>query len=77
MSVVTLLSKYDDTFQKAIFNNIGNGNPLGVPATSRILTGDSQKLSFSTMTKVPFRDFLVRQTLAYFHWAFFPSIYRV
>ena len=25
---------------------------LGVPAMSRILTGDSQKLSFSTVTKV-------------------------
>ena len=36
---------------------------LGVPAMSQILTGDSQKLSFSTMTKVPFLDFLVRQTL--------------
>ena len=32
---------------------------LGVPATSQILTGDSQKLSFSTLTKVPFLIFLV------------------
>ena len=30
---------------------------LGVPATSRILTGDSQKLNFSTLTKVPFLIF--------------------
>ena len=30
---------------------------LGVPATSRILTGDSQNLSFSTLTKVPFLIF--------------------
>ena len=30
---------------------------LGVPATSRILTGDSQKLSFSILTKVPFLIF--------------------
>ena len=27
---------------------------LGVPATSWILTGDCKKLSFSTLTKVPF-----------------------
>ena len=27
---------------------------LGVPTMSRILTGDSQKLSFSTLTKVRF-----------------------
>ena len=26
----------------------------GVPAMSRILTGDSQKLSYLTLTKVPF-----------------------
>ena len=30
---------------------------LGVPTTSRILTGDSQKLSFLTLTKVPFLIF--------------------
>ena len=30
---------------------------VGVPATSRILTGDSQKLSFSILTKVPFLIF--------------------
>ena len=30
---------------------------LGVPATSRILTGDSQKLSFSILRKVPFLIF--------------------
>ena len=30
---------------------------LGVPATSWILMGDSQKLSFSTLTKVPFLIF--------------------
>ena len=30
---------------------------LGVPATSQILTSDSQKLSFSTLTKVPFLIF--------------------
>ena len=30
---------------------------LGVPATSRILIGDCQKLSFSTLTKVPFLIF--------------------
>ena len=30
---------------------------LGVPAVSRILTGDSQKLSFSILTKVPFLIF--------------------
>ena len=30
---------------------------LGVPATSRILTGDSQKLSFSIVRKVPFLIF--------------------
>ena len=30
---------------------------LGVPTTSRILTGDSQKLSFSILTKVPFLIF--------------------
>ena len=30
---------------------------LGVPVTSQILTGDSQKLSFSTLTKVPFLIF--------------------
>ena len=30
---------------------------LGVPATSWILTGDSLKLSFSTLTKVPFLIF--------------------
>ena len=32
-------------------------NAIGVPATSQILTGDSQKLSFSTLTKVPFLIF--------------------
>ena len=26
----------------------------GVPALSRILAGDSQKLSYSTLTKLPF-----------------------
>ena len=36
---------------------------LGVPATSRILTGDCQKLSFSTLSKVPFLILiLIRQT---------------
>ena len=30
---------------------------LGVPATAQILTGDSQKLSFSILTKVPFLIF--------------------
>ena len=30
---------------------------LGVPTTSRILTGDSHKLSFSTLTKIPFLIF--------------------
>ena len=30
---------------------------VGVPATSRILTGDSQKLSFSILRKVPFLIF--------------------
>ena len=30
---------------------------LGVPTMSRILTGDSEKLSFSTLTKVPFLIF--------------------
>ena len=32
-------------------------SPLGVPATSRILTGDSQKFSFSILIKVPFLIF--------------------
>ena len=30
---------------------------LGVPSTSWIVTGDSHKLSFSTLTKVPFLNF--------------------
>ena len=30
---------------------------LGVPATSRVLAGDSQKPSFSTLTKVPYLIF--------------------
>ena len=30
---------------------------LGVPATACILTGDCQKISFSTLTKVPFLIF--------------------
>ena len=30
---------------------------LGVPGTSWILTGDSQRLSFSAVTKVPFLIF--------------------
>ena len=34
-----------------------NIRAVGVPATSHILTGDSQKLSFSTLTKVPFLIF--------------------
>ena len=38
------------------------GCALGVPGMSWILTGDCQKLSFSTLTKVPFLIFLMRQT---------------
>ena len=42
--------------------DIGKVGTVGVPTTSWILTGDCQMLSFSTLTKVPFLIFLIRQT---------------
>ena len=42
--------------------NFLKGWIVGVPATSRILTGDSQKLSFFNSNKSTLLDFLIRQT---------------
>ena len=56
-----------DFSQEVVYISVGIGSTcsqssssvgiLGVPAKSRILTGDSQKLSFSTITKIPFLIF--------------------
>ena len=53
---------------------------LGVPATSRILTGDSQKLSFSILKKGPFLIFkrenfsvLALLYVCWFHFHTFPQ----
>ena len=56
--ICTIMNIFQVTLQGSdAFVNIATLWTLGVPATSWILTGDSQKLSFSTLTKVPFLIF--------------------
>ena len=50
-------SLHERTFLSLIHEDIGFTYTLGVPATSQVLTGDCQKHSFSTLTKVPFLIF--------------------
>ena len=48
---------YNERRLSAIYSSSIYVPRLGVPATSRILTGDSQKFSFSILRKVPFLIF--------------------
>ena len=56
------LGRYYNKFDFPAINEAYRGREvndiiIGVPATSRILKGDSQKLSFSILRKVPFLIF--------------------